>query len=328
MKPSAGRCRGAVDADARIDAGCIVQLSRANMTQFDRDIEVILKERFPRIVSLRAFDSMVKAFARPGDLGDPDLSGNPLAQELVDAKEFEAKCRALPPEEIARLASESRLVLRKREAEEAEKQRVRQAAMKAKVEAQRFFNAPDAAADFVFWCRAPYWTADEAAALLLGRDPRRVNPATLEQELNTPVGLIFGKRPARSTFHDDFDGLRIFLPRAAEAAHSRLTPAFVVQWAQQTGRLVPSGLVEQLALPAVSPQLPATGDSSLRWSPENIEKLRAFRDAHGTKQAAEKFGISPQRVRQLLPTEAARKGASQPPSAFGQIANTLKRGKR
>lgn len=38
------------------------------------------------------------------------------------------------------------------------------------------FNQPDAAADIDHWSKASYWTLDEATALSLGRDPRRVIP--------------------------------------------------------------------------------------------------------------------------------------------------------
>jgi hypothetical protein len=49
-----------------------------------------------------------------------------------------------------------------------------------------------------------------------------------------------------------------------------------------------------------------------RWTPDKLAELRAFRDEHGTKAAAKKFGISASRVRQLLQKE--------PPS---QIASAL-----
>jgi hypothetical protein len=40
-----------------------------------------------------------------------------------------------------------------------------------------------------------------------------------------------------------------------------------------------------------------------RWTDEERAELRDYRDAHGTKAAARKFGISEARIRQLLPTE-------------------------
>jgi hypothetical protein len=40
-----------------------------------------------------------------------------------------------------------------------------------------------------------------------------------------------------------------------------------------------------------------------KWTDERLAALRAFRDEHGTKAAARKFGISEARIRQLLPNE-------------------------
>jgi hypothetical protein len=49
-----------------------------------------------------------------------------------------------------------------------------------------------------------------------------------------------------------------------------------------------------------------------RWTPEKLAELRAFRDEHGTKAAAEKFGISTSWVRQLLPTKKSRRKPDRP----------------
>jgi hypothetical protein len=43
-----------------------------------------------------------------------------------------------------------------------------------------------------------------------------------------------------------------------------------------------------------------------RWTPEKLAELRAYRHEHGTKAAAERFGITTARVRQLLPAENPR----------------------
>jgi len=39
----------------------------------------------------------------------------------------------------------------------------------------RFFNRPDAAADFSFWAKQACWSLDEAVALILGKEPKVVN---------------------------------------------------------------------------------------------------------------------------------------------------------
>jgi hypothetical protein len=51
-----------------------------------------------------------------------------------------------------------------------------------------------------------------------------------------------------------------------------------------------------------SPQQVAD-NASTRWTAEALAELKAYRDQHGAKATAEQFGISTQRVRQLLPRE-------------------------
>ncbi len=47
-------------------------------------------------------------------------------------------------------------------------------------EKKRFFNQPQANADYAYWAKVPYWTLDEALALSFGRDPLIVNLRTLQ----------------------------------------------------------------------------------------------------------------------------------------------------
>jgi hypothetical protein len=298
------------------------------MTQFDLDIEDILRERYPRLSWIKAFDSISMSGASMATGNDhPTAGASPWAEELAEARAFEAQCRALPPQEVAQLAAASRPILKRRADEESEKRRLQVEAEKAKAEGQRFFNQPTAVADFGLWCKAPYWTADEAAALLLGRDPRRVNPSTLAEELSKTTGLFGGTRPTRSKFHDDFDGLRIFLSRAVELAGSRLTPDFVVSWAEQTGTPIPPTLARSLVAPrALHLSIePDTAGTLVKWTDERKEALRAFRKAHGTKAAALEFGISQQRIRQLLPEESAKPSKLEPHNVFARPGRAPKR---
>ncbi len=69
------------------------------------------------------------------------------------------------------------------------------------------------------------------------------------------------------------------------------------------------------------PGAPAPGDASdgtaKKWTSKRLQELRAYREAHGTKKAAEWAGISATRVRALLPSDKP------PPkgfSAFNQRA--------
>lgn len=46
-----------------------------------------------------------------------------------------------------------------------------------------------------------------------------------------------------------------------------------------------------------------------RWTDEGKQELADYREKHGTKKAAEYFGISAQRIRQLLPGEKAKRAS-------------------
>jgi hypothetical protein len=39
----------------------------------------------------------------------------------------------------------------------------------------RYFNSRAAEADYLYWCKVPRWTCDEAAALSFTKDPRQIS---------------------------------------------------------------------------------------------------------------------------------------------------------
>lgn len=53
-----------------------------------------------------------------------------------------------------------------------------------------------------------------------------------------------------------------------------------------------------------------------KWTPERLAELAEYRKKHGTKAAAERFGISPARVRTLLPSEKPARPAKKAHSVF------------
>jgi hypothetical protein len=46
--------------------------------------------------------------------------------------------------------------------------------------------------------------------------------------------------------------------------------------------------------------------SSKRWTSEFLEEVRAYREQHGTKSAAEKYGVSESLIRRKLPSDKPR----------------------
>jgi hypothetical protein len=64
-----------------------------------------------------------------------------------------------------------------------------------------------------------------------------------------------------------------------------------------------TSLPDPWELPEEMKRMGSHPEEQKKWTPEKLAELRAFRDEHGTKAAAKKFGISEARIRQLLPTE-------------------------
>jgi|TARA_Y100000031_G_scaffold155831_1_gene207910 hypothetical protein len=102
-------------------------------------------------------------------------------------------------------------------------------------EEQQFFNRPEAGADFSHWVCMAYWSAEEAVALILGKDPKRVNLINLD-EYTTRV----------SPFIQRFKNLKELTDRAIEVGlmPGQITPESLVRWAAQTGIEVPDELQE------------------------------------------------------------------------------------
>ena len=84
--------------------------------------------------------------------------------------------------------------LKKRYAEEMQKEREELEAKRAAVEQSRFFNARHSRADFSHWAKATYWTLEEAIALSFGKSPNVVSWKKLEQyEEVSPFAAKYAK---------------------------------------------------------------------------------------------------------------------------------------
>jgi hypothetical protein len=201
--------------------------------------------------------------------------------------------------------------------------------LEAQREKARVFNLPTASADYVFWVKADHWTLDEAIALLLGKDPRKV---TLE------VVKSYGKESAFATRYLD---LRMLAERTPLMNFGRamVRQLDVARWIADAQLDAPLGLLKAMqdrygtptkgVTPSVvgtpgetrQPGAVVTGTepaptvvatvTKKKWTADRLEELSAYRDKHGTKAAAEHFGVTTSRVRELLPTgKPATKGYS------------------
>jgi hypothetical protein len=122
-------------------------------------IEYLVRRRFPNYAVLMALQlSHVGGSSRGG------ITQDQLNERMAPLNIFREELRAMSPEERnARLAAE----------QAKEKAEVIETANRE--EKARFFNRPDANADFSHWSKATYWTLDEAIALSFGKAPEVVN---------------------------------------------------------------------------------------------------------------------------------------------------------
>ena len=76
-----------------------------------------------------------------------------------------------------------------------------------------------------------------------------------------------------------------------------------------SSRWLPSESQQQTPEPPAPPVVAAGASGGVepvtgkRWTPEKIAELKSYREKHGTKKAAEFFGISAQLIRKMLPSE-------------------------
>ncbi|MEC5291600.1 hypothetical protein VSX64_23030 [Aurantimonas sp. C2-6-R+9] len=103
-------------------------------------------------------------------------------------------------------------------------------------EQQRSFNRPDAKADFGYWAMASYWSIEEATALSLGRDPRRVQLKSVKSFVHISS---FAK-----LFIDRLDLLR--RAQTMGQLYAQSSPSVFLAYAQRMGLAVPSELVESV----------------------------------------------------------------------------------
>lgn len=295
------------------------------------NIEAIVLQHFP-------FKPLIEAMERIPQIRELQAASDATAGAIKDndmwaqIESLRSRLNSMTAEEVAQEAEAGRKRQQAAAAKQkAEREATQRAQEKAKEDA-RFYNQAAAIADFVYWCKADYWTLDEAVALLLGREPRVVTPAALQAELKQPTGFLgLGEPPKRAKFHSEYDGLRQLMVRAENLGAPRLKPRAVLDWAQRTATPIPTKLVDALTAfetamngssdgmgAAVKPQPVAETShrKGQKWSPEALAELQAYKAKHGPKAASKKYGISEARVRVLAPTREATPTTRHPLDAW------------
>ena len=104
------------------------------------------------------------------------------------------------------------------------------------VEQARFFNRPESDADFIFWAKRPLWTIDEAVALVLGKDPRRVTfNKVIPYAQKSPFAVLFLQTR----------DLAIRYVKFQELTSPTLPPLFL-QWAEKMEIVIPRALISAI----------------------------------------------------------------------------------
>jgi hypothetical protein len=103
-------------------------------------------------------------------------------------------------------------------------------------ERQRFFNQPDAKADFEHWSKAAYWSIDEGLALIMGRTPEVVTPANILPHVEV------------SPFAKTYAQNRDLALRASKAGllKNPCPPGIFLAWAKRSITDIPAELIERV----------------------------------------------------------------------------------
>jgi hypothetical protein len=180
--------------------------------------------------------------------------------------------------------------------------------------------------DLSNWDFAERFTVKEAAALIAGIDPResvggspiasRIYEATIKAfiavtrgEPPPPDGLLTCELAI--TMHPDFVP-SIFLDATGSTLHGieTLGRAEIVRWLSALGAksVYQFDFGSKLPIDTASPATPAPVVlGGKKWTSEKLAELKAYRETHTMTETADKFEISEQRIRRLLPSGKPQK---------------------
>lgn len=104
-------------------------------------------------------------------------------------------------------------------------------------ERKRFFNKPSCNADFSYWAKQAYWSIDEAIALILGKDPRKVTWDNIKTYLSS------------SQFVKKFHELRELAKRYVHCKelYNSVFPSIFLAWAKRMQISIPKELNEAVS---------------------------------------------------------------------------------
>jgi hypothetical protein len=203
------------------------RLKAAQPINRDQLVNAVLDLEFPNRHFVNSLAHAVQAFAQNKPQSSVALFEQPGVAERREA------LKTVAIEDLQQL--KAKLTARKAQREEA----------------ARFYNEPQARADFAHWLSMDFWTLDEAVALLLGRNPAEVNKTSIAQDLAAPKSLLKGPTKPPTAFTKLFMALQLSTERSnVMTASAKLSPREVVRWGQtQLGRHLPPQLLTLLEDP-------------------------------------------------------------------------------
>ncbi len=114
----------------------------------------------------------------------------------------------------------------------------------------RFYEHPNAQADYSFWAKAALWTSEEAAALLLGKAPKYINSQSLRDRVpNSNLNKKFSEIQEllnRAFTTGEVEPIRYMVANGGR-------PAKIIEWAINNNLPCPKELLEALGRYADSP---------------------------------------------------------------------------
>lgn len=190
-------------------------------------------------------------------------SGQTLSNEdrgtLKAMRDYEIELKALDKEAFDSLLKQ-----------EKEAAKLEEAALARKLDLERWYSQAEAEADYEYWSRAAYWHLDEAIALSLGKDPRRVTRQELQAITDYPT----------PPFVEDYEKRRELASRAInfKQLYDPAVPSLFIRWAKKSNLELPQELEE-----AVS----RNGAQLTDWEAEYEKLLKSHNQM--VQEANEKF---------------------------------------
>lgn len=177
-------------------------------------IDFLVSRKFPRLRE-------IQKIAAHGNADSRDRA----KKQLTEIETYQTKLMTLPPEELTTLLNEEQ---KKEQTERQEKAELE--------ERQRFFNQPNAVADFAHWSKAAHWTLDEAIALSFGKAPEVVTWQIVQKYVNV------------SAFAVRYSRVRDLALRAVvwKQLFDPVLPGIFLAWARRTEIEVPAELLEKV----------------------------------------------------------------------------------